>query len=248
MSLANSTEVSHIIIGVEDITRKPIGLKNSHTTTQLNDILKNRCDPPISLEYAEKDIISYKIGVIEIKGENPPYLISVSDKFGGKRTCGKTCHIQRGTIYIRNQDKNEGACREHIEKMYENKVKYVFMQADLQLTHEVSITHLKDYKEVKIDYFLKNVGEVIAANSGIAVSFRNIKKILKCFPPWEDVSDINELPSIALNSLVPVWSNLICEGVIVQVEKDLKQIKTYVALLSSNMRTKILDYDITLNS
>jgi hypothetical protein len=248
VSLANSSNIAHIIVGVKDKTKKLVDIKSHHTAEQLNDILKNRCDPPISLEYDETNIFGYDIGVIEIHGENPPYIISVPDKFGGKRTNGESSFICRGTIHIRNNNKNEGAVREHVEKMYENKIKYVSLQADLQLTHEVMITHFKDYKEVKIDFKLRNVGEVIAANAGIALSFLNVKKIIKCSPQWIDISSVNKLPSISFYSQVPVWSNLICEGVLVQVEKDLQKIDAFIALLASNMRNKLLSYEILLNS
>jgi predicted HTH transcriptional regulator len=114
ISLANSSKVSHIIIGIEDRTRKLVGLKTFHTVEQLNDTLKNRCDPPISLEYTEEKILGHQVGVVEIHGEDPPYIISVSDKFGGTRTSGEPCNICRGMLFIRNNNKNEGAIRANI--------------------------------------------------------------------------------------------------------------------------------------
>ena len=146
VSLANTSEVSHIIIGIEDKTRKLVGLKTSHTVEQLNDTLRNRCDPPISLEYVEQNIYGHQVGVIEIHGENPPYIISVQDKFGSERTSGESCYIYRGMLFIRNNNKNEGAVRANIEKMYESKVKYVTVQADLQLSHSSSVTSHDEYK------------------------------------------------------------------------------------------------------
>ena len=83
IALANNGEIAHIITGVEDGTGRPVGLKTHHTVEQINQILKDKCDPPISVEYIEKNILGYDIGVIEVKGENPPYIVSVLDKFGG---------------------------------------------------------------------------------------------------------------------------------------------------------------------
>ena len=48
-ALANSGEISHIIIGVEDKTRKVSGFLTPHSPEQLNGILKDKCDPPIAL-------------------------------------------------------------------------------------------------------------------------------------------------------------------------------------------------------
>jgi predicted HTH transcriptional regulator len=57
IALANSEEKAHIVIGVEDGTGKPVGFKTPHTVEQINQILKDKCDPPISVEYVEKTIL-----------------------------------------------------------------------------------------------------------------------------------------------------------------------------------------------
>jgi predicted HTH transcriptional regulator len=248
VALANSSKVAHIIIGLEDKTRKLVGRKTPHTAEQLNDLLKNRCDPPISLKYKEEDIYGHKVGVIEIKGENPPYIISVTDKFGGKRSCGKTCHINRGTIYIRNYDKNEGASREHIENMYENKVKYVTVQADLQLSHTSKITHHDKYKEVSLDFNLTNIGSVLASEPFLFIHFHNIDKISTITTYWTDVTHLNPEPTAQCYSGQPVAGIVNIGGVTVQVKKEVKQINTSVEMLSMNMRTKKLEYVIPLDS
>ena len=56
ISLANSGEVAHILLGVEDKTGRLVGFKTHHTAEQINQILKDKCDPPISVEYMEKKI------------------------------------------------------------------------------------------------------------------------------------------------------------------------------------------------
>jgi len=50
LALANSGGETQIITGVEDEARKLIGIKTSHTPEQLNEILKDRCDPPLRIE------------------------------------------------------------------------------------------------------------------------------------------------------------------------------------------------------
>jgi hypothetical protein len=249
VSLANSNKVSHIIIGVEDKTRKLVGLKTSHMVEQLNDTLRNRCDPPISLEYVEQNIYGHQVGVIEIHGENPPYVISVPDKLGGKRTSGESCYISRGMLFIRNNNKNEGAVRANIEKMYENKVKYVTIQADLQLSHEVSIKRLDNLKEVDIKFFLKNEGDAIATDVYLLIQFKNIKEFVQCKGTWRDISKLNDnIPTAQTTLTVPVVQPVRtdCHGVIVKVDGDIQQIETRVIIGATNMRTKDRPYVISL--
>lgn len=248
-SLANSSAMSHIIIGVEDETRKLVGLKTSHTAEQLNDILKNKCDPPISLEYIEQNIYGHQVGVIEIHGENPPYVISVPDKFGGKRTSGESCHICRGMLFIRNNNKNEGAVRENIEKMYENKVKYITLQADLELNHEVTQKPVDNLIEVDIKFILINLGEVLATDTVVWIQFKNIREIVRCSRSWKDISNLNEnIPTVELLVTKPMVRPIRrdCGGVTVKVDGDVHQIEARVIMGATNMRTKDGSYVIPL--
>jgi hypothetical protein len=247
ISLANSSKNAHIIIGVQNKPKKLVGLKTHHDTAQLNEILKDKCDPPISVEYIEVDISGHIVGVIEIKGENPPYIVSVRDKFGGLKTKGKYCHIQRGTVYVRNIDINEGASREHIEKMYTDKIKYITLQSDLKLTCSVSSKHQGTIREVTLSCVLTNEGNVVAADSGIIISFLNILSIKKCPEGWTNDSDFNRNPTVSFYSPQPILANLFCKGVTVQVASNIKQIDTYVALSASNMKTKSFKYNIPVN-
>ena len=246
VSLANSSKLSHIVIGVEDKTRKLVGLNTTHTAEQLNDILKNKCDPPISLEYTEQNIYGHQIGVIEINGENPPFIISVTDKFGGKRTSGESCHVCRGMLFIRNNNKNEGAIRANIEKMYEDKIKYVTVQAELQLSHSMSIVSVKDHKEIDIEFILNNTGDVIAADPFMYVSFDNIEQIINCKQHWHDVTTLNKKPTIQYFSGIPAAGKMHIGGAKVQVTNETKQINTSIEIFSTNMKNKKLKYDIPL--
>ncbi|HEY54917.1 MAG TPA: ATP-binding protein [Dehalococcoidia bacterium] len=250
IALANSGELAHIIVGVEDKTGKCVGLKTTHNSEQLNQILKDRCDPSISVEYAEKNILGYKIGVIEFKGEKPPYIVSVPDKFGGPLSSDSKKHffIHRGTIFVRNYNINEGARRADVDEIYE-KIKYVSLQADLQLSHEVSIKPLGDSKEVEISFFLQNNGDVIATDTYVWIRFESAKEIVRCAKGWEDISNINHNIPTVQNMLEvpvvrPIRSN--CHGVVVKVENDAQQIEARVIIGATNMRTRDGSYVISL--
>jgi hypothetical protein len=250
IALANSGALAHILVGVEDGTGKPVGLRATHNAEQLNQILKDKCDPPISVEYAEKDIIKYKIGVIEFKGENPPYIVSVPDKFGGSLSSNpkKSSFIQRGTVFVRNFNINEGARRADIDKIYE-KIKYVTMQADLELSHEITAKPVGNLIEAYITFFLRNRGDVLATHIYVWMQFKNIKEIVRCTGEWGDVSDVNKnIPTIELLYKYPVIRpvRMHCQGIVVKVDSDVKQIEARVIIGAINMRTRDGSYVIPL--
>lgn len=249
ISLANSGGIAHLLIGVEDGTGKPVGFKTPHKAEQLNQILRDKCDPPLRLEYREIKVMGYKIGVIEIAGENPPYIVAVPDRFGGPLSSGtqERFFIERGTVFVRNYNMNEGAKRADLDKMYQ--VKYVTLQADLQLTHEVSVRPLDNSKEVDISFFLKNLGEVIATDTYVWLRFENIKEIVQCKGGWSDQSKINNnIPTVQLIYTAPVIRliRMQCQGVVVKVDSDVEQIEARVIMGATNMRTKEGPYVIPL--
>lgn len=249
ISLANSTTISHIIIGVEDTTRKLVGLKTPHTIQQLNDIIKNRIDPPISLDYIEENIYGHTVGVVEIPGENPPYIVSVIDRFGGERTLGEPCYIKRGSLLIRNNNKNEGAVRANIDKMYENRVKYVTFQAELRLKAEIlKITPDAETMNVNIQFRLENVGESLATGIYVWLQFQNVLQIVN-LKSWQDISNINDnKPTIQQQFLYSVIKPILmkCGQLELKVNPDTKQIVALLRMGAVNMKTKNEPYVISL--
>lgn len=249
IALANSGEGAYILLGVEDKTGRLVGFKTHHTVEQLNQILKDKCDPPISVEYIEKNILGYAIGVIEIKCENPPYIVSVPDKFGGRLSANpqKSFHIHRGTVFVRNYNMNEGARRADLDRMHQ--VKYVTLQPDLELLHEVSVKSLDDLKEVEIDFRLINVGDVLATSVYARLLFHNIEKIVST-GAWQDISKYNEgRPTIRFLAKVPIYPGipLLDHKVKVNVKKSIKQIEADLWLGAANMRIKEGTYVIAIH-
>ena len=250
IALANSGEKAHIVIGVEDGTGKPVGLKTPHTVEQINQILKDKCDPPISVEYVERNILGYKIGVIEINGENPPYVVSVPDKFGGSLSANpqKRFQIERGTVFIRNYNINEGAKRADLDKIY-NRIKYVALQADLELSHKVTSKPSGGLTEAHIEFWLVNRGDVVATDVYVWMQFRNVKEIVQCKGQWNDISSINKnVPTIQLQYTLPVIRpvQMRCSEVVIKVDSGVSEIEARVVMGATNMRTKDGSYVISL--
>lgn len=249
LSLANNGEEAHIICGVEDGIRKLVGIKTPHKAEQLNDILKDKCDPPLCIEYAEKKILGHKVGVIEITGDNPPYIIAVHDRYGGKLSKNPKdyCYIWRGMVFTRAFNKNEGVSRADLDKMY--KVKYTTLEADLQIMHDVSVKSLDDSLEVDINFILENEEDAIATDTYILVHFKNIKQVEKCEGGWIDLSSSNEnRPVVRLICDVPVIQpvRIPCGSVVVKVDNHIKQIEANMIIGATNMRTKEGPYSISL--
>lgn len=250
IALANSGEIAHILLGVEDKTGRLVGFKTHHTAEQINQILKDKCDPPISVEYIEKNLLGYEIGVIEIKGDSSPYIVSVPDKFGGKLSSNpnKSFHIQRGTVYVRNYNITQGAKRADLDKIYDKK-KYVALQADLILSHEITIKPLNGSKEVDITFCLHNLGDALATDTFMYIIFNNIRKIVKCYGVWSDQSEVSKgALTISATLHAPIVRPIknYCRGVIVNVDKEVEQIETYAIISSTNMRAKEGPYYISL--
>jgi hypothetical protein len=249
LSLANSGQTAHIIIGVEDGTRKLVGIKTTHKAEQLNDILKIKCDPPLTVAYVEKTILGHTVGVIEISGENPPYIVAVPDKYGGHLSSDpkKAFFIERGMVFVRKYNMNAGASRADLDKMF--KVKYVTLQADLELTHEVTSKPSDGLTEADIEFFLVNQGDVVATDIYVWMQFKNVKEIVRCGLDCHDVSSINmNIPTIQLVPKAPVISpiRMQCGKVAVKVGGDVKRIEARVVMGAINMRIKEGSYVISL--
>lgn len=250
ISLANSGQTAHIITGVQDGTRKLIGIKTHHAIEKLNEILKDKSDPPLRIEYVERNIMGHTIGIIEIKGENPPYIVAVHDRYGGHLSSDpqKPFYIERGTVFIRNYNINEGAKRPDLDKIY-NKIKYVALQADLELTHEVATKPSGDLVEANIKFFLGNRGDAVATDAYVWMQFKNVKEIMQCTEAWDNISAVNDaVPTIQLVCGVPVIRRVRtdCGGVIIKVDRNIKRIDTEVIICATNMRTKEGSYAIPL--
>ena len=249
LSLANSGEVAHIIIGVEDGTRKLLDIKTSHKAEQLNDILKGKCDPSLTVEYAERTILGHRVGVVEVFGENRPYIVAVPDRFGGALSSHPQdkFYIERGTVFVRKFNKNDGASRADLDKMYQ--IKYVTLQADLQLSHQVSVKPSEDLIQADITFSLENLGEALATDTYVWIQFKNIIEIVQCKGDWRDISNFNQnIPTASMVRQVPVVRPVKnnCAGVVVKVGSDVEQIETRVIIGATNMRSKDGPYVIPL--
>ncbi len=222
LALANSGRTAYIVTGIKDRTWEPIGISIPYSQVKLNQILQDRTDPPIRIEYEEIELNGLTHGIVKIFGENPPYLVMVKDKFGG---------IQKGTIFIRNVDMNEGARRADLDLMY-------VTPADLRLVHDVTQKELEDLKEVEIKISLVNQGKGEAEHPYLRMRFLNIEQLVSCSGSVVNISSYHEgSPIIRVLLDNPIYPNIKweCGKAIVRLKKDVKQILTSVDIWAGRM-------------
>lgn len=236
LALANSGQIGYIITGVEDKTWRPVGISKQYSQVQLNQILQNRTDPPVRVEYAELEVDGLTHGVVKIFGEDPPYLVMVKDRYGD---------IQRGTIYVRNVDMNEGARRADVDRMY------ALRQADLVLIHEVKQKPSDDLSEVEINLAFLNIGKREGTTPYVWIQFTNLEQLVRCAHPWNNQSQRNNnVPTVDCLSQKPIMPRMRMHigEVVVRVKKDTKQIQGRVRMSAGNMELKEGPYSIELTS
>jgi Putative DNA-binding domain len=116
VAMANNGETSFIVIGLEDGSFAPIGnLTHRHTKNNINQIISDKVDPPVVVEYREVVIDGNEYAFLEINGTNPPYIVArdiVHNPNDRKRV-----RIYKGTIYVRHADRTEGVSRAELEEM-----------------------------------------------------------------------------------------------------------------------------------
>ena len=117
VAMANNHEQSFLIIGLKDQTFEPVGgLAEHHSTNDLNQLLTNKLDPPIDVEWTEYSVQSSEVAVISIHGTNPPYI--VFQDISPNRTDSKKVRVRKGSIYTRQGDRTVGISRSELDNLY----------------------------------------------------------------------------------------------------------------------------------
>jgi hypothetical protein len=133
-AMANNPATSYLIIGLKDNTFEPCGsLKHHHTQNDLNQILSDKVDPPVTVGYQEFIIDQNEYAVVEIDGCNPPYIIArdvVHQKPDTKRV-----RIYRGMIFVRHEDRTEGAGRSELEDLLDMHLRNHFQGTTRKALH-----------------------------------------------------------------------------------------------------------------
>ncbi len=125
VAMANNREPSYLVIGLEDKTFLPVGeLLHHNTSNNLNQIIVDKIDPTIVVNYQEFKIESNEYAVVEIFGNNPPYIIACD--LIHNRQDRKQARVHKGTVYVRHGDRVVGISRFELEKLLRSELRKEF--------------------------------------------------------------------------------------------------------------------------
>lgn len=124
-AMTNNREPSYLVIGLEDRTFLPVGTLSYHySKNDLNQILVDKIDPTIVVDYQEFTIDRNEYAVVEIVGRNPPYIVA-RDLIHNKQD-RKRVRVHKGTIYVRQGDRVVGISRSELEELFRNELRKEF--------------------------------------------------------------------------------------------------------------------------
>ena len=116
IAMANNYAPSYLVIGLEDSTFSDVGQLPCHyTKNDLNQLLEDKIDPPVIIDYKEFKIEDNEYALIKIDGNNPPYIVARDIIHG--RSDRKRTRILKGTVYIRHEDRTVGISRAELERL-----------------------------------------------------------------------------------------------------------------------------------
>lgn len=125
IAMANNREPSYLVIGLKNGAFSPVGTLSYHyEKNDLNQILADKVDPPLVVQYQEFTIGGNEYAVVEIVGYNPPYIVA-RDLIHNRRD-RKRVRIHKGTMYVRHEDRTEGISRAELEELFRSKLRKEF--------------------------------------------------------------------------------------------------------------------------
>ena len=125
VAMANNSEPSFLIIGLKDGTFTPVGtLSHHYKKNDINQMLADKIDPPITINYQEFTIDGNEYAVVEVHALNPPYI--VARDLVHSRQDRKRVRIYKGTIYVRHEDRTEGISRFELDKYFRSDLREAF--------------------------------------------------------------------------------------------------------------------------
>jgi hypothetical protein len=164
VAMANNGEPSYIVIGLQDKTFTAIGkLVHHYDKNTLNQILAGKVDPPITVGYREFELNGNEYAVVEVRGNNRPYIVA-QDLIHGP-TDRKRTRIHKGTIYIRHEDRTTGISRAELDKFSEAKQPFIEVSLELEAKRRVP------KESLPILMYAQNKGQIMAHNIEMLLLF-----------------------------------------------------------------------------
>lgn len=148
VAMANNGEPSYLIIGLEDKTFADVGALSQHyTTNDINQILENRIDPPVAINYQEFTIHGIEYAVVEVIGRNLPYI--VGRDITHNKTDRKQTRITKGSIYVRRHDRTEGISRADLDELLKKRWLFKEYEGEPEIAQSI-LRDRPDYWEFRL--------------------------------------------------------------------------------------------------
>lgn len=145
VAMANNQTPSYLVIGLVDGTFQSVGkLNHHHIQNNINQLLAGKIDPPITVNYSEFSIGEEEYAVVEVHGQNAPYLVAqdvTHNPSDRKRT-----KVYKGTIFVRHADRTEGASRTELDNLLKKKGFMKHFENETEYTQKLVLEH-EDYWE-----------------------------------------------------------------------------------------------------
>jgi hypothetical protein len=181
-AMANNGEPSYIIVGLQDKTFQEIGcIKYRYDKNTLNQILANKIDPPIVVDYREFKIHNSEVAVIEVNGTNPPYI--VAQDIIHARKDRKQARIYKGTIYVRHEDRTVGISRIELDEILH------IRKSIIEVSLEQKTTDLEDKYIYPLLMYVHNQSDFISEDIEVLMWFDGCE-LLEC--PEDDHGHIED--------------------------------------------------------
>jgi len=204
-AMANNFEPSYLIIGLNDGSFSDVGpLVKHHTKNNLNQILEGNIDPPVIIDYQEFSINWNEYALIEVFGNNPPYIIARD--LVHNPTDRKKFRVYKGTIFVRHEDRTEGISRSELEELVKKGLRKEF-ENETDEAKKIAFEHPPFWEYLLTAELLKTRIQVIKREFyelDRGVLFRKSKRLSGVeFAKWV-MSSMNDLLSLtqALSNVI----------------------------------------------
>lgn len=165
-AMANDGEPSYIVIGLVDGTFEAVGrLAHHFDKNTLNQLLADKIDPPIAVDYWECSIDGAEFAVVSIDGKNPPYI--VARDLIPNPTDRKRSRVSKGSILVRQEDRTTGISRSELDELLSRR------KPQLRISFERDRSVQNDLKtRVSLLCYVTPDGPSMAKNVSVSMYFR----------------------------------------------------------------------------
>jgi len=116
LELANSPEKpAYLILGIEDKTKKPVGISDEITEERLQKVIADNCRPPLKCVFENVAYMGKRIGILIVQGDRRPYFLKKDLGFQDEN--GKQQIYSDKMIFVKRGSTGDTATIDEITEM-----------------------------------------------------------------------------------------------------------------------------------